>query len=76
MAEDIKQIRRALIDQGWRIESRKGGHDMAIPPDPAKRPVVLPGTPGGGRWRENLLASSAAPDSFGRRPRREGPGIG
>jgi hypothetical protein len=56
MAEDIKQIRWALIEQGWRIESRKGGHDMAFPPDPTKRPVVLPGTPGGGRWRENPLA--------------------
>lgn len=57
MADDIKQIRQALIAQGWRIEARKGGHDMAYPPDPSKRAVPLPGTPGQGRWRENLIAT-------------------
>ncbi len=53
---EIQQIRRALIKQGWRIEARKGGHDMAFPPDKTKRPVPLPSTPGGPRWRDNLIA--------------------
>lgn len=56
MADDIKQIRKALIAQGWRIEARKGGHDMAFPPDKSKSAVALPGTPGGGRWMQNLIA--------------------
>jgi hypothetical protein len=56
VADDIKAIRKALIDQGWRIEARKGGHDMAFPPDKSKAPVSLPGTPGGGRWLQNLIA--------------------
>jgi hypothetical protein len=56
MADDIKRIRKALIDQGWRIEERKGGHDMAYPPDRSKPGVAMPGTPGGGRWLQNLIA--------------------
>lgn len=56
MAKEINQIRKALVAQGWRIEARKGGHDMAYPPDPAKRPVPLPSTPSGARWLPNLLA--------------------
>lgn len=55
MAKDIDIIRRALLDQGWRIES-KGGKPMAHPPDKSARPVLLPLTPGGGRWRQNLIA--------------------
>jgi predicted RNA binding protein YcfA (HicA-like mRNA interferase family) len=56
MADDIKKIRKALDQQGWRIEDRKGGHAMAYPPDQTKPAVVLPGTPGGGRWLQNLVA--------------------
>lgn len=55
MADDIKRIRKALIEQGWRIES-KGGYDQAYPPDPSKPRVKLPSTPGGGRWMPNLIA--------------------
>lgn len=56
MAKDIDRIRKALREQGWRIEARKGGHDMAYPPDRTARPVPLPSTPGGGRWMPNLIA--------------------
>ncbi len=56
MADEMKLIRKALTEQGWRIEPRKAGHDMAYPPDTSKRPVPLPGTPSGPRWRPNLIA--------------------
>lgn len=57
MAKDIDQIRKALIAQGWRIEKARGtGYDRAYPPDTSKPPARLPSTPGGGRWRENLIA--------------------
>lgn len=55
MARDIDSIVAALDDQGWHIE-RKGGKRMAYPPDRSKSPVLLPDTPGGGRWRQNLIA--------------------
>ena len=56
MARDIDRIRRELVRQGWRIEARKGGHDLAFPPDPSKPPVTLSGTPSGSRWLPNLIA--------------------
>lgn len=54
MAKDIDVIVKALIEQGWRVEPGKG-HSKAFPPDKAKPVVTLPTTPGGGRWRENLI---------------------
>lgn len=57
MAHDLKRIRKALIEQQWRIEpGRRGNHDMAYPPDRTKPGVPLPGTPGGPRWQQNLIA--------------------
>lgn len=56
MAREMKSIRKALESQGWRIEARKGGHDMAYPPDRTRPGVALPGTPGGARWLPNLVA--------------------
>ena len=57
MARDIDQITQALEDQGWRLgPPRRSGHRMAYPSDKTKSPVLLPGTPGGGRWKENLVA--------------------
>lgn len=55
MAKDIDTIVEALDEQGWRI-IRKGGKRMAYPPDKTKPAVLLPDTPGGGRWRPNLIA--------------------
>lgn len=55
--QEMKAIRKALREQGWRIESgKKGRHDMAYPPDRSKPGVPLPGTPSGPRWRQNLIA--------------------
>lgn len=55
MVDDIKAIRKALLDQGWTIRpSRK--HDVAYPPDESRSAVPLPSTPGGGRWKDNLIA--------------------
>ncbi|MGH8867120.1 MAG: hypothetical protein ACRDYU_03880 [Actinomycetes bacterium] len=53
---DIDKIRKALVDQGWRIQDRKGGHAMAYPPDKSKPAVTLPGSPSGSRWMPNLIA--------------------
>jgi hypothetical protein len=53
--DDIKQIRKALRAQGWRLDD-EGRHTKAYPPDKSMPPVVLPKTPGGGRWRENTIA--------------------
>lgn len=55
--DDIKAIRKALVEQGWRIEARKGGHDMAYPPDPTKRGVALASSIGEGRAIANLIAT-------------------
>jgi len=55
MGDDLNAIRKALAAQGWTIRAGRK-HDMAYPPDKTKPAVVLPSTPGGGRWRENLLA--------------------
>ncbi len=55
MTSDIKTIRKALLAQGWTLRiGRK--HELAYPPEKSKPAVVLPSTPGGGRWRANLLA--------------------
>lgn len=56
MAHDLKKIRKALIEQGWRLDDRKGGHTMAYPPDRTKVAVLMPGTPSGDRWLPNLIA--------------------
>lgn len=56
MNKDLKNIHKALQEQGWRLDLRGSGHTMAFPPDLTKQPVLLPGTPGGGRWLPNLIA--------------------
>jgi hypothetical protein len=55
-AKDIKQIRKAPVDQGRRIDARKGGHAIAYPPQKSKSAVVLPGTPSGSRWMHDLIS--------------------
>ena len=54
--KDISQIRKALIEQGWRIVRRGGKHEIAYPPDKTKPAVVLPLTPTGARWQQNLIS--------------------
>lgn len=54
--KEVNEIARSLEKQGWRIESIKGGYRMAYPPDRTKRPVKLPSSPAGRRWRKNLIA--------------------
>lgn len=56
MHKEIREIARQLEAQGWTIRPSKAGHHIATPPDKTKRAVVLPGTPGRGRWKQNLLA--------------------
>lgn len=55
MATEIGQIRAALLAQGWRIAAGSK-HDKAYPPETTKPMVILPKTPSGGRWKENLIA--------------------
>jgi hypothetical protein len=54
--KEITAIRRALIEQGWRIESKGKGYDRAVPPVKDLPAVSLPKTPGEGRAIANLIA--------------------
>lgn len=54
-AKEVKEILDALAKQGWRIE-RGGKHHKAYPPDRGKPMVTIPTTPGGGRWKQNVVA--------------------
>jgi hypothetical protein len=55
--KEIREIVRKLIRQGWRVEwAPKRQHGMAYSPDGVTI-VVLPSTPGGGRWKQNLLTA-------------------
>jgi hypothetical protein len=56
VADDIKQIREALLAQGWSIDDKRKGYPIAYPPEKGRRPVPLPKTPAGVRWRQNLIA--------------------
>jgi hypothetical protein len=54
--KEIREITHKLIEQGWRIEeAKRGGHAKAFSPD-GQTIVALPSTPGGGRWKQNLIA--------------------
>lgn len=57
MHKEVAEIAKKLRRQGWRIEEGSGTHPhKAFPPDPTKPMVPLPSTPGGGRWKQNLIA--------------------
>lgn len=56
MHKEVREIRRTLKRYGWRFRPAKGPYELAIPPDKAKPPVKLPSTPGGRRWKQNLIA--------------------
>lgn len=53
--KEITKILRALEQQGWRIQ-RGSKHYKAYPPNKNIPPVTIPSTPGGGRWRQNLIS--------------------
>jgi hypothetical protein len=55
MNKEVREIVAKLIEQGWRIEEGTK-HGKAYPPDPSQPAVILPGTPGGGRWKQNLIS--------------------
>lgn len=54
MHKEVRELVRQLERQGWRVEHGKG-HSKAFSPD-GRTIVVLPLTPGGGRWKQNLIA--------------------
>ena len=62
MHKEVRKIARQLETQGWTIDYRRD-HALACPPDTAKPCVALPGTPGGGRWRQNLIAQLRRSDA-------------
>ena len=55
MDKEVREIAEKLVKQGWRIEEGSK-HAKAYPPDPTKSVVILPGTPGKGRWKQNLIS--------------------
>lgn len=55
MDKQIRELINTLEAQGWRIE-RGGKHYKAYPPDRTKPMVTIPTTPGGGRWKQNLIS--------------------
>lgn len=55
MHKEVKEIAAKLEAQGWKIDYQRD-HAMACPPDKSMPCVALPGTPGRGRWKQNLVA--------------------
>lgn len=53
--KEIREIKKQLAAQGWRVEETKRGHALAYSPDGITI-VTLPGTPGRGRWKQNLIS--------------------
>lgn len=51
----VKELKRKLQDQGWRIEPAKSGAFMAYSPD-GKTIVNIHPTPGDYRWYANTIA--------------------
>ena len=55
MHKEVREIAAKLEAQGWKIDHTKV-HPMACPPDTSPPCVPLPTTPGGGRWKQNLIS--------------------
>lgn len=53
--KELKEIIKAAEEQGWRVQKTKKGHWMFYAPDGVNK-ALAPGTPGGGRGVENLIA--------------------
>ncbi len=56
MDKDTKNIRKALLSQGWRIKDLKSGQFMAYPPSRSKTPVTIAGTASDHRAMSNAIA--------------------
>jgi predicted RNA binding protein YcfA (HicA-like mRNA interferase family) len=54
--KDMKRLRKAAEQQGWRVEDTRGGHVRFLPPDRSQPAVVAGGTPSDHRSWLNLLA--------------------
>jgi hypothetical protein len=50
----IKEVLKALVEQGWRVEEGTK-HHMAYSPDKTVSPVTVPATPSDRRGFENLV---------------------
>jgi len=53
---NFRGIKKAALQQGWRVEPTKGGHWSFLSPDKTQSPVVASGTPSDRRSMNNLLA--------------------
>lgn len=53
---NMKDLRRAAKNQGWRMETTKKGHLKWFPPDPSKNFVIGSGTPSDHRAIKNFVA--------------------
>jgi predicted RNA binding protein YcfA (HicA-like mRNA interferase family) len=56
ISHDMKDIRRALIEQGWRVEKTNGQHIRCVPPDKNKPIVVTGSTPSDIRAIRNFIS--------------------
>lgn len=55
MDKDTKKIVKEAQRQGWRFDE-SGRHPKLWPPDKTKTAVIVAGTPGDRRARQNLIA--------------------
>lgn len=53
--KELKEIRKAAEEQGWRTKDLKGGHVMYLAPDGVNK-VTAPGTPSARSSIDHLLA--------------------
>lgn len=53
---DLRDIERAAIDQGWKVDRTAKGHPRFTPPDPNQDIIIGSGTPSDVRAIRNLLA--------------------
>lgn len=54
MNKEIREIVKQLEAKGYSVRQEKGGH-LIVRNAEGNRVASLPSTPGGGRWKQNLL---------------------
>lgn len=54
MHKDLRPIVKQLRRNGYTVE--QGGKHLIVFDQNGKRRYALPSTPGGGRWKQNLMA--------------------